>query len=64
MGDEVELLAALEFIRDTEARKSVDEMDVDLITECVDFILELTEKDIKLDENEVKNRVDKIFGGK
>ncbi len=54
------LLECLEFIRDTEAAKPVEEMDVDLVNECVAFILELQGRDITLSPEEVAERVSKI----
>lgn len=54
------LIECMEFIRDTEAAKPIDEMDVDLVNECVAFILELKENDIKLSPEEIQERVSKI----
>lgn len=54
------LIECLEFIRDTEAAKPVEEMDVDLVNECVAFILELQGRDITLSPEEVAERVSKI----
>ena len=54
------LLDCLSVIRDTEAAKPFEEMDVDLVNEAVAFILDLQGKNIELSPEEVSQRVSKI----
>jgi len=54
-----ELIQYLNDVVDTEIKKS-DEMDTDIIDECVDWILELKGIQAKLSEEEIKRRVSSI----
>ena len=55
-----ELIQYLNDVVDTEIKKS-DEMDTDIIDECVDWILELKGIQVKLSEEEIKRRVRSII---
>ncbi len=54
------LIKYIMHICDAELSKSVEEIDVDLISQCVGFLLELEGKAVSLTEEEIKKRVDKI----
>ena len=60
-ADEKTIILLLEFIRDSEALKPANEIDCDCIKDCVDWLLDLQNKNINLSEEEVKRRVDQIF---
>ena len=52
-----ELIKFLEFIRDTEASKPVDEIDKDLIDACVYVLLDLQDKNTALSPEQIKEKV-------
>lgn len=52
-----ELIKFLEFIRDTEASKPVDEIDTDLIDACVYVLLDLQDKNTALSPEQIKEKV-------
>lgn len=58
--DNQEFIKKLELLRDLEAEKSVEEMDVSLIKACVELILELRGENIHLSTEEVKEKVRRI----
>ncbi len=58
--DNQEFIKKLELLRDLEAEKPVEEMDVSLIKACVELILELRGENIHLSTEEVKEKVRKI----
>ena len=55
-----ELIKKLELLRDLEAEKPIEEMDVSLLTTCVEFILELRGETEMLSPEEVEEKVRKI----
>ena len=55
-----ELIKKLELLRDIEAEKPIEEMDVSLLTTCVEFILELRGETEMLSPEEVEEKVRKI----
>ena len=55
-----ELIKKLELLRDIEAEKPIEEMDVSLLTTCVEFILELRGETEILSPEEVEEKVRKI----
>ena len=54
------LIKYIMHICDVELSKSIEEIDVDLISQCVSFLLELEGKAVSLTEEEIKKRVDRI----
>ncbi len=54
------LIKYIMHIRDVELSKPVQKMDVELISECVRFLLQLKGKTVILTEEEIKERVDRI----
>lgn len=54
------LIAYLSFIRDEETEKPSDEMDNDLIKDCVELLLELQNKEVTLSTEEIEDLVRKI----
>ena len=54
------LVAKIRGIQIAEAMKEPDVMDADLVTECVDFILDAENRTLDLSADEIKNRVKKI----
>lgn len=58
--DKQEFIKKLELIRDLEAEKPIEEMDVSLIKTCVELILELRGEKPHLSTEEVKEKVRKI----
>ena len=55
-----ELIKKFELLRDLEAEKPIEEMDVSLLTTCVEFILELRGETEMLSPEEVEEKVRKI----
>ncbi|MBR2876512.1 MAG: hypothetical protein IKC01_05180 [Clostridia bacterium] len=55
-----DFIKKLELLRDLEAEKKVEEIDVSLIKACVELILELRGENIKLTPEEVEEKVRKI----
>lgn len=51
------LIAYLEFVRDSEADKPIEEMDVELVDACVELLLELQDESIAIDSEEIKEKV-------
>ena len=54
------LIMYLEFLRDTEAAKPVDEMDTDLIEACVYVLLDLQDKHVSLTPEQIQEKVRSI----
>jgi hypothetical protein len=59
-SDKQEFIKKLELLRDLEAEKPVEEMDVSLIKACVELILELRGETVKLTPEEIEEKVRKI----
>ncbi len=59
-SDNQEFIKKLELLRDLEAEKPVEEMDVSLIKACVELILELRGETVSFTPEEVKEKVRKI----
>lgn len=60
LKDKNNLIMYLEYLRDTEATKPVDEMDTDLIESCVQILLDLQDKTVTLSPEEINERVSNI----
>lgn len=59
-SDNQEFIKKLELLRDLEAEKPVEEMDVSLVKACVELILELRGETVNFTPEEVKEKVRKI----
>ena len=59
-SDNQEFIKKLELLRDLEAEKPVEEMDVSLVMACVELILELRGETVNLTPEEVEEKVRKI----
>lgn len=59
-SDNQEFIKKLELLRDLEAEKSVEEMDVSLVMACVELILELCGETVNFTPEEVEEKVRKI----
>ena len=59
--DEIIIILLLSFIREREASREFDVMDIDIIRESVDWLLILQNKKIKLTEEFINQQVAKIF---
>ena len=59
-SDNQEFIKKLELLRDLEAEKPVEEMDVSLIRACVELILELRGETVNFTPEEVEEKVRKI----
>lgn len=60
MNNNKKLIAALEYFRDKEASKPVEEMDHEYVSELVALLLELQEKHVTLTTQEINEKVRKI----
>ena len=58
--DNQEFIKKLELLRDLEAEKPVEEMDVSLVMACVELILELRGETVNFTPEEVEEKVRKI----
>ena len=59
-SDNQEFIKKLELLRDLEAEKPVEEMDVSLVMACVELILELRGETVNFTPEEVEEKVRKI----
>ena len=59
--DELIIMLLLTYIKDREASREIDLIDVDIIKDCVDWLLRLQNKKVELTEDEIEERVNKIF---
>ena len=59
--DELIIILLLTYIKDREASREIDLIDVDIIKDCVDWLLRLQNKKVELTEDEIEERVNKIF---
>ena len=59
-SDNQEFIKKLELLRDLEAEKPVEEMDVSLVKACVELILELRGETVNFTPEEVEEKVRKI----
>ncbi len=60
MNNKYKLIAALEYFRDKEASKPVEEMDHEYVSELVSLLLDLQEKHVTLTTQEINEKVRKI----
>lgn len=59
--DELIIMLLLTYIKDREGSREIDLIDVDIIRDCVDWLLRLQNKKVELTEDEIEERVNKIF---
>ena len=59
--DELIIMLLLTYIKDREGSREIDLIDVDIIRDCVDWLLKLENKKVEFTEDEIEERVNKIF---
>ena len=59
--DELIIMLLLTYIKDRESSRDIDLIDVDIIRDCVDWLLKLENKKVEFTEDEIEERVNKIF---
>lgn len=59
--DELIIMLLLTYIKDREGSREIDLIDVDIIRDCVDWLLRLQNKKVELTEGEIEEKVNKIF---
>ncbi len=59
--DELIIILLLSFIREREASREIDLIDVDIIRDSVNWLLTLQNKKVELTEEEIQEKIDRIF---
>ncbi len=59
--DELIIMLLLTYIKDRESSREVDLIDVDIIRDCVNWLLMLQNKKVEFTEEEIEERVKKFF---
>lgn len=60
-ADELIIILLLSFIREREGSRDIDLIDVDILRDAVDWLLTLKHKKVELTQEEIQERIDRIF---